>query len=829
MTQTDIDLLPAHPQDSTLLIGDLNAHSPLLSFKDFTNSHGRLISSFLDNSDFSLISSPDPTHSSFSQDSDPCRLDLTLANSSILPYIKDCSVGKDLGSDHLPIIVTVNFLLQETPRTPRTTPDFPRADWDRFQLTLDTCLPDSLSISSTDDIPKAAQVITEAIQIAQDDAIPILTAKTSRPYSISQTTLSLIKKRRATRRKYHLTKAPCLKKALIKLNQEISSQLKLDSDNYWDNYCNSLDEETDPKSFWKLFKRIGKPNNNSSRPLHHENITTTTPQGKANIFAASLGATMSCPPYSLSPEAPEEEQELDLLISSYSPSKVEYNEPPHEVLSPITVEEIIKTILPLPNKTPGPDMIYNKALQKGTFKLFELLAELYNSCLKYRYFPPAWKEALVAMIPKPDKDLSKPSSYRPISLLSVLGKTLERIITDRLAFFLESNGILHAAQAGFRRSKCTSDQLVRLQNDILNAANKNIPLLALFFDVEKAFDRVWHRGLLYKLRFSYNLPLDLVAFVESYLSDRTLKVRVEGATSQSFSISAGVPQGSVLAPLLFLLYVNDLPLCLPQGATISQFADDTAIWIQSNLRARLGKIPTIAQEALDCIHKYSSKWRISMNPTKSTALLFAFNKLDPPHLTLGGKTIPYSPHVKFLGLTFQSNFYWTKHIQLIKCKAKRKLNCLKIISGTNRCNPATILHLYKTFIRPVITYGHAAWANCSDSAFLSLQRVETAAIRYALRLPCFVSKKYIYHQSKIEPLPQYASKLALKYLDDVKRPDDISLIRSTTNKKIGFKNHKRVRTYPVYNLIRRAEDGQSSHLPLIQQHSWPTTHYSDIA
>ncbi|CAG0902062.1 unnamed protein product [Darwinula stevensoni] len=237
LTQSDLDRLPNNFLDPTLLIGDLNAHSPILSFCDKTNRHGRLISSFLDNSDFSLISSPEPTHSAFSNpDSPPYRLDLTLANPYILPLIHDCCIGKDLGSDHLPILVTINLFLQERVSAPRTTPDFPRADWTRFQLTLDTCLPDTLSILSTDNILSATQLITEAIQIAQDDSIPPLTTKTSRPYLLSPTTLSLIKKRRATRRKFHLTKAPCLKRAILDLNREISLQLKLDANYYWDNY-----------------------------------------------------------------------------------------------------------------------------------------------------------------------------------------------------------------------------------------------------------------------------------------------------------------------------------------------------------------------------------------------------------------------------------------------------------------------------------------------------------------------------------------------------------------------------------------------------------------
>jgi hypothetical protein len=165
--------------------------------------------------------------------------------------------------------------------------------------------------------------------------------------------------------------------------------------------------------------------------------------------------------------------------------------------------------------------------------------------------------------------------------------------------------------------------------------------------------------------------------------------------------------------------------------------------------------------------------------------------------------IPQSRSTRFLGIHFSSNFKWNNHVDVIRAKATRKLNCLKILSGANRCEPHIILKLYCTYLRPVLTYAFAAWANCPEAVLSPLERIERAAIRYAFRLPTYYSNSYIYRISGLTPLPQHASELALNYFNDPKRPVDIKEIPSKLNIKFTIGRFKHRKTYPFHKILER--------------------------
>ena len=436
------------------------------------------------------------------------------------------------------------------------------------------------------------------------------------------------------------------------------------------------------------------------------------------------------------------------------------------LINEITLDEIETAIKASPNKAPGPDNIFMNSIKHLPPRALKSLHLIYNACLRLGHVPLIWKSAIITMIAKPDKDPVDPSSYRPISLLSCLQKILEKIITSRLYDYLELNNFLSPSQSGFRPNLCTTDQLVRLHHDALEAVHSKKHLLALFFDVTKAFDRVWHAGLIYKLTHLFKLPLQLLRWIASYLSERSFRVRVGTSLSASHSPTAGVPQGSVIAPLLFILYVNDLASSIPSKLNVctSQYADDTALWLSGRDEAPLVKR---AQAAVNSLSFYCKCWRISMNPSKSSLLFFARDR--KPHninVRMDGLLIPKSRFTRFLGITFDSELRWNEHVNKIRSKAIKKLNCLKILSGINKCEPHVILKLYVTYLRPVLTYAFAAWANCSDAVLSPLERIERAAIKFAFRLPTYFPNSYIYRISGLTHLPQYASQLALNYYND---------------------------------------------------------------
>lgn len=315
---------------------------------------------------------------------------------------------------------------------------------------------------------------------------------------------------------------------------------------------------------------------------------------------------------------------------------------PHNLTSTNEIKSITKTLRPF--KAPGLDNIPNILLKKLPDAGYEFLATIFNSCLKIGYFPRLWKKSKIIPILKPGKDPTISSSYRPISLLSTLCKLLEYIIHNRISSFIDENNILINEQFGFRRQHSTVHQIHRIMNYIKTNRSHKKSTGMILIDLERAFDTVWINGLLHKL-YSYNCPMFIIKILQSYLKNRQFQVSILNAYSSFFDIPAGVPQGSVLSPILFNLYINDIPK--DPNCEIALFADDTAIYTSDELFA---PILTKLNIYMSSLLSFFQNWKLKINESKCQAIYFtrcrAPNKIPQAPFIINNNNLPWENEVK---------------------------------------------------------------------------------------------------------------------------------------------------------------------------------------
>ena len=363
----------------------------------------------------------------------------------------------------------------------------------------------------------------------------------------------------------------------------------------------------------------------------------------------------------------------------------------------------------------------NTLLKQCASSLYCPISIIAQSSFNAGIFPKLWKLAnVVPLHKKGDKNCK--SNYRPIALLSNVSKVLERLVYNAFYDHCSKNKLLSSKNSGFKKGDGAINQMICMTDKIYKALDNGKNVAMVFLDISKAFDRVWHRGLLYKLKL-FGVSGSLYRWFEDYLCNRSQKVVLNGQESVMMSTNAGVPLGSILGPLLFLVFINDIDNFIHSDMFI--FADDTTL---AKVYDTLSEVEACLNSDLNTISKWALEWMVTFNIEKTVFINFSLKNSclsKAPNLVFNNSCIKQVNEHKHLGIILSKDMKWSKHISKITSKASQRLGAL--YRQSSKMTRVQLETIYLSMIRPILEYGSVLFANCSLNDAQLIESVQRRA------------------------------------------------------------------------------------------------------
>ena len=554
----------------------------------------------------------------------------------------------------------------------------------------------------------------------------------------------------------------------------------------WQKTLSKADHRTNLNKFWNLMKSLnGKKNSPPpNQPISFSQKVHTSPADISNSFVKQFT--------SISPHQSNRESRKVIR-------KLRKSHPIDRNFKPFTSALVKEAIKQSSNSSAlGPDNLNMLHLKHIGPNGIAYLTSLYNLSISQSSTPSIWKNSKIIPLLKPGKDPSLSKSYRPISLLCPAAKVLERLLLPYLKQSLPS----HPSQHGFKKLHSTTSSLLNISTPIENGINKPFPMsrtVVASLDLSKAFDCIPIHSLISKIS-SSNIHHNIARWLSGYLRGRMAYCSYNSVLSDPRIVHTGVPQGSVISPILFNFYVADAPHLSP--VLTSSYADDFN---------DLHSSPSIAQseQAINSHLSSYSDWvnsnKLSIAPLKSSVTLFTTDNHQAqlhPQISINNTILPLDKTPTILGVTFDTSFSFTPHVKSISSKVTSRLRILKCLAGTSWGHQKeNLLTTYNAILKPIITYASPVWfPNTCNSNILKLQTLQNQALRICTGSCKMSSQSHLFHEAKVLPVQDHLSLLCKQYL--------VSALR------VSHPSHANVTTPPGER--NKKQTLQSKFLPAVQ-------------
>ena len=620
------------------------------------------------------------------------------------------------GCDHCPVLFDYVFET-DTPTASSECHDCDggqRRDWHRGRYHLiRQCLVEidwdlEFAFLSTDDcVSHFADILSDL----NDQFVPLKRSRELKPPWQRNPPTSLIRQRQQAWQRYkiarqHLGRSSSSARTKFEEFNSVNKQYRSFSVRAQAEYESNLivRSRENPKVLHSYIRnrKVGRPSVGPLRLVSGE--LSDSPSSMAEQFAESFSEVYNC----VSPDNPAPHQHHDGRLEELV----------------ITTENVKSALASLDSDSAmGPDSVHPLFLKSCSSELAQPLTIIFNRSLREGVVPGAWKTSTVVPIFKKGTRYD-PLNYRPVSLTSVCCKTLERIIAEHLTTYLEEASLLDPNQFGFRAGRSTMDQLILVYSEVSQKVDEGGIVDVILFDYSKAFDVV-HHGILIEKLHCLGIQGNSLQWIESFLTGRLMNVAVKGVMSKPRKVLSGVPQGSVLGPLLFLIYINHIASKLSCKYKI--FADDLKIYACVHHRSFpvvTAPSTTDVQSDIDLLYITSSSWGLQMNPKKCAVLRFsrAYHDLTPAEYVMNGLTIPSVNSHLDLGVLVDTNLKFHGHIRTTVHKAGGLAQ--NFLKSTVCRKPEFMLFLLTTHIRPIIEYCSCIWNTGYQGDLILLESVQ---------------------------------------------------------------------------------------------------------